>query len=641
MRLTEETKPLFAKVLFELMPPLMRRSLLDDVEFCQKYEFIADAAVVFGDSDVSFQRSTLFEAIRHVLATKAENKVIDSSGKEWGVCSEEKESGLPKLVIYAEGRRHYLPDFSVFSPDQTVRLKSLETAATEVNLPEGTLQGWRSVLSNRTLEDDELDKFHNDLHQTPVYVARSLREEMKTGKSSVSSLVPASRKYFERLIGSYNGSESIKDYAQEVGRAFLAPLWINPSSDSLMSSLLLSAHSVLSDEVPVEKLSRDDLVGSYERIVKNGDVISVLGAIEVGLRILPERPEISPYIVRLVKKIRDDNVDDPSSAFRFFSALFVLVDGELSRTRLFSAEPPFYRRLASLSHASLIQRQIISVGITDPTFCEWAFNSRAEQFFMQSFADMRLEPRWYPSLSGAEQIKADFCGRIMIAAQSHEKYIQGGEIHDLILGASPDSIASQCEFPLPYLPGPLEGAENTPNVIPEEISTLIQEQLHSGKVNPTSFIALVNSAMLFKVETYHAVSAAEILKSCNYRLSSVEDKHQLLSIMNGLALAAASCRNHLLADELRVLLRRYLNDSQYGITPEDVLGICLIASASRKDLNEWRLFLGEWVTELSFRDLNGGLGEVLLSRLQCLCHAAPELWATSSKADAALRSVKN
>src|SRR5690606_9018542 len=134
---------------------------------------------------------------------------------------------------------------------------------------------------------------------------------------------------------------------------------------------------------------------------------------------------------------RDDNVEDSSKGLRLLSALFILVDGELSRTRLMSAEPPFYRRLASLSQAALIHRQLVTSG-ADDTFCDWAYSNRGEQYYMQTLADMRLEPRWNPDLSAASQMKADFFGRIMIAARDYEENIKNSALHDLIPGAGPD-----------------------------------------------------------------------------------------------------------------------------------------------------------------------------------------------------------
>jgi hypothetical protein len=258
---------------------------------------------------------------------------------------------------------------------------------------------------------------------------------------------------------------------------------------------------------------------------------------------------------------------------------------------------------------------------------------------MQSLADMRLEPRWNPDLSAAHQMKADYFGRIVFSAKKYEDNILDCEIYDIVLGADSQSLQSLGGFPNPYLPGPLEGVEDNPNIIPDELSTAIKAQLRSNDIGPSSFTALVNSAMIFKIDSDQVKLAAELLRLGNYWLANVEGKPQLLANLNGLAVVAASGRNHMLADELRVLMRRYWRNSQYAISIEETVRICLIASASRVDLNEWRMFVGDWFTELAFGELEGDEGDVLLSRLQCLCHASPELWVSCSKADAALRAL--
>jgi len=60
------------------------------------------------------------------------------------------------------------------------------------------------------------------------------------------------------------------------------------------------------------------------------------------------------------------------------------------------------------------------------------------------------------------------------------------------------------------------------------------------------------------------------------------------------------------------------------------------AAASRSDLNDWREFLGDWLTELAFGDLEVEDSKILHSNLRTLCHSVPELWVSCGRADAAL-----
>ena len=624
-----------AHTALEFVSPLIRNSLLDEPEFRQEYGLRTEAVLALGDSGVSIQRAGIFDAVRKSLAGSVELEVTDADDREWKLRNEAETGQPPKLVMLSKEQRLFLPDFAVLSPDSAVRLRSLDEAAFNVNLPTSAQDKWREILAVRALEDDEVDPFHSDVRDTPVHLMRAIRSEIVAGQSSVSSLVPFSRRYFDRLVGAYDGSTSVRDYAAGSRGRFLTQLSAWRPYEGFLFSLFLSSHSALTANVGVERLDREDLVRAYDFIEKRGDMLSRLGAIEVGLRILPENAEIEPFLIRLIQQIRDDDVDSATSGFRLFAALFVLVEGELARTRLMCAEPPFYRRLASLSQAALIHRQLVNSGVEYDAFCEWAFNNRGERYYMQSLSDMRLEPRWNPDLAAASQMKADFFGRLMIAASTYEAYIKESDLYALILGAGSTSLHSLSEFPAPYFPGPLEGAENTPNVLPADLSEAIEAQL-KDEVGPSAFIALVNSAMIFRVDAGQADLAAKALKLGNHRLANVKDKSQIFGVVNGLATVAAVARNAALADELRILMRRYRRDPQFDFSIEEDMRVCLVAAASRAELTDWRDFVGEWLTELAFGEFEGEDGNVLHSHLQFLCHSVPELWVSCGKADAAL-----
>ena len=629
-----------AQAALERLPSTIRNTLLKEKEFRDKYGFKTEGVIALKDSGVSIQRSVLFNAIREILSGVTEGRLTDTNGREWTIKNAAEDGDLPALFISADDQRLDLPDFAALSPESVIRLRSLNEAASNVNLPARAQDTWSNVLSERALDDEEIDQFHSEFRDTPIHVAYSIGSEIEGGRSSIACLVPNSNRYYERLVGSYDGSTSIRDYAAGTGRKFIERLSKWRPYDGFLLSLFLSSHSAMTAEITIDHLGSEDLVRAFDLLEKQGDKLSQLGAIEIGLRTLPARPEIESYIIRLIEKVRDDNVEDSSKGLKLFSALFILVDGQLSKTRLMSAEPPFYRRLASLSQAALIHRQLATSGVDD-SFFEWAYSNQGEQYYMQTLADMRLEPRWIPEFSAASQMKADFFGRIMIAARNYEEHIKNSALHDLILGTGPDSLQSRSEFPYPYYPNPLEGAEDCLNTLPADLLETIETQLSAEEVGPASFIALVNSAKIFRVDTSQVELVAKALKLANYRLASLENQSQLLVILHGLATVAAVARSTALADELRILVRRYRRDSQHGFSIEEAMRICLIASASRKDLTYWREFVGDWLTELAFEELKGNEGSMLHSHLMCLCHVVPELWVSCARTDAALRTFND
>ena len=630
-------KFILARKALEFVPPLIRETLLEEPSFRKEYGLEGDSIISFSEFDFSIQRSTLFDSARKVLSGASEKKVINKKGQKWRLKNINKKEELPSLSLSRGKKRFYLPTFfALLSPNREIRLCSLNKVASDINLPDSASDSWRNILSERALEDDEIDAYLSEFRDTPVEKTRAIHHSKIMGKQiSVSSLVPSSRRYFERLVGIYDGSTSICDYASGSGRKLFDQLSAWRPYEGFLYSLFLSSHVSLTEEISVDQLDSENFVQAFDFLDKHGDRISQLGAIEVGLRVLPSRPEIEQALIRLIEQIRDDDVDGQMSNFKLLSALFCLVDGELSRTRLFSAEPPFYRRLAALSHTALIHRQLVSSSIDVDKFSKWAFNN-CGGFYMQSLADMRSEPRWIPNFATAVQMKADFFGRILITANKYEQNITGSQIYDLVFGDGAGSLQPFTDSLDTWLPGPLEGTEATQNVLPPKLAEVIETQLGAEEVGPSSFPALVNLSLIYRISTDQAELATTALKRANHHLRNIEDKSQLLDILGGLSTVAAVARSPALADELQILVRKYSRDATYELSIQEFITICLVAAASRSELNEWTEFVGDWLTELAFSDLKADEARELHSCLNWLCHVVPELWVSCGRADAAL-----
>ena len=620
----------------EYVPPLIRNHLLDDPEFIRKYELKTEVLLTFDDAGVSMQRTEIFDAVRKVLAGENNVKVTDVDGRTWKLQNEADKRQQPKLVLLREEQKIELPDFTVLSLKATLRLRSLDQAAYNTNLPPSARHNWRAILEKRALNDDEVDPFHKDLRDTPIYLMRSMRSGILSGKSTVSSLIPSKRSYFERLVGVYDGSKNVADYAASTGKLFLNQLSEWKPYEGFLFSLLLSSHFALTAEVSVEDLESEDLVRALEWIANKGDLLSKLGAIEIGLRVLPNNPKIEMVLVGLTEQIRDDDTDNPSSGFKLLASLFVLADGEIARSRVLCTEPPFYRRLASLAHAALMYRQFLDSDIRLDKICEWAYESRIEQYFIQSCVDMRMEPRWNPHLSTSVQLKEEFLGRIMIAASSHSEKIEDGPLSKLILSKEPNSILSMTDFPTSYFPGPLEGVEIPPRELPAILSEAINEQLNSDKLASSSFNALVASAMTFGIDSDKVELATNALRLSHYTLTNIQHRPELVTTLSNLATVAAISRNHSFADELRITCRKYRQNPQHSLSISEELLVCVVAAASRSEIDLWREFIGEWMTELAMADLEPVEAQKFQSLLKCLCHAQPELWVSCGRAEAAL-----
>ena len=448
---------MLARKALEFVPLLIRKTLLEDPGFREEYGFVRDGTITFPDFGIKVRTSTLFGAARKVLSGVPEKKVIDTQDQKWKLKDINKKGELPNLSLSCGKKSFPLPDFlTVLSSDKDIRLRFLDEAISDFNLPNSASDLWRKILTERALKDDEVGTFYREFLDTPVEKARLIRDEFKKEHISTSSLVPPSHRYFERLVGGYSESTSIRDHASKNGKKLFEQLSAWRPYEGFLFSLFLSSHAALTDEINVDQLNNEDLVRAFDFLDKHGDRISQLGAIEVGLRVLPSRPEIEQILIRLIEQIRDDDVDGQASGFKLLSALFCLVDGELSRTRLFSSEPPFYRRLAALSQAALIHRQLVSSSVNIDQFSEWAI-SNCGGFYLQSLVDMRSEPRWDPDFVMASQMKADFFGRILNAAKKYEQNITGSQIYNLVFGHEAGSLQPSNDFLETWFPWTIRG----------------------------------------------------------------------------------------------------------------------------------------------------------------------------------------
>lgn len=631
-------KALFAKASLSIMPPLIRDTLLQDSTFCNDHGLKADAVITFEPVSLSISRSKLFDAIRSVLSDMSEVIVTDVEGQEWKLVSKNDNPNKPILELSHEGESLRLPDFAVLSPNPQLRLRSFEEQASESNLPSSAKEDWLNVIAQRPLGDHEVTELENDLYDTPIHVAQSLRRKFEMGGVGVSDFVPDSRRYYERLIGTYDGSASIKEYATRSARQVMTCLSSLSPYDGFSLSLLLSAHSSLTQEIQISGFSNEELSRTYDLIAKHGDRLSQIGAIEVGLRILPEFPMIEPFIVSLIEQIRYENVDDSDRGFQLLSALFILVDGELSEKRLFPSEPPFYRRLASLAQAALIHRQLMDTEVGEP-FRHWAINVCGEQYYLQTLVDMHKEPRWNPDMANAILLKAEFLGRIINAGQNYQNHISNTSLNEKIKALQSDSLGLLNKFGYwPFHPGPLEGADIPPMKLPADCREMIETQLNSDELTETSFAPLINSAMFFEIDSDCLDLALKVLQENHYGFPGLKDKSQLLYMLTGIAEVAAVCRRPEFASTLRSHIRGYKYKKQYNLSIDEGLKVGMIAAASYRNKEDWQKFIGEWITEMAFGELRENEGRMLHSRLQYLCYIVPELWLSCSKADAALKA---
>lgn len=624
----------------KLFPHSISEQLILDNDFRTDYGLTIDADITFGDNASSFHRKDLYNCIKETLSgTKVKNVLKDCAGEEWELEIEKKDNkcilrslhGVDEIII---------PDFYGFSPNQKVRIDGFESEADAVNLSSFEKTKWHNILIADILSDEQVDELNTEINETPVRFEEIFRKEVRNKQSQLSSFVPNNKKYYERLVGIYHQSININEYAHNEMPKHINQLLAWRTYDGFLYALLLSSHSLNLSSIDVSNINDDELVKAYEWLQNNGDLISKLGAIEIGLSIIDKRPSIEPYLTKMIQQIRDDDLDNKCGRFKLLSALVMLVDGELSRTKILRELPPFWRRLASIAQASLIERCVIEADIDIASLGKWANEVRGHYFYIQTMSDLRLEPRWYPHYIDAEQLKPEFIGRISTVAHSNTSKIKAPSLIELLYGKSSDSIQSLMEFPFPFLPGPLEGSLESLNEPPSEVLEIIKKQLGEDNLKIKSFTALVNSALIYRIDSNHAQLAAKALRAVKHELRQTDNKEQVFVILQGLSTVAAVTRSKELADEIKILTRRCRLEPGNNLHASQALMVGLISAAAYSELRDWCKFVGEWVTELAFQSLEIDEMKILHLHIMQLCNITPELWITCGRAVAALSAVE-
>jgi hypothetical protein len=330
-----------------------------------------------------------------------------------------------------------------------------------------------------------------------------------------------------------------------------------------------------------------------------------------------------------------DDPDDTEGRPTLLCSLIVMVEGELARTGIARRQPPFWRRLAAIAHASVIEREIIAINISRSAFNEWAMQSCGRLYYLQSFVDLRSEPRWLPDFVLPGQLKAECIGRIVGAAHSNSEKIQTAELKTLLLGQESGGVQSHLRLPFAFLPGPLEGGIESIAVMPNDIESELRKKLDAEELTPQSFVPLVNSALIYRIGPQLAQLAAQVLRRAKHQLRQVRAQNETFSLLSGLATVAAVTRSSELAEEVRILVRVIRRRPGIDITLDDAIRIAMIAAAGYSDRDKWCKCLGEWLTELAFEDMTREQAVFFRQHLDILCQLEPNLWETCARAEAA------
>lgn len=622
-------------MLLGMFPPKLREGALESRALRDRLSLSLEVTIRLDAIGASFRRSILFRAIRQVLNDPASRvDVPDAEDVPWQL---KFNADKKALELVREEKAHSMPDFTCLHPVAAARLEWFDRENKKFELRDERMRSWRQTLERRPLDDEEVDELYKEYRLSPRYVSGSIENHLRRKSVAIDILVPNDIRYFERLVGEPGECRDVKEFYDKVVTPRNAELVSKDLANGFRASFLLCAHPFGAGSIPSVEGRSEEVSAVFKWILSNGDLVSQVGAMEWGLANLNVHPVLDEPLTALAERIRNEDPKDREGRLRLFSALVVLVDGELAGTGICRDRPPFWRRLASIAHAAIIERAILATGMISADFAEWAMETRGFVYYLQTFIDLRREPRWLPDFILPGQLKPEFAGRVVaVAAQAA---LEQGPLHELILGDGDNSLRTQVEFPDSFFPGPLEGGSPAIQSMPEDVEEALIRNLQKDEIAPRSFAALVNSALVWKLDQKWADLAADRLRQAKYQLRDITSQNEAFTLLSGLSTVAAVTRSMRLAEEARVLMRVIRRKPGLEITMENAVRISLIAAAAYQGLGDWCKYVGDCLSEFAFENTTTDKASVLHNHIAVLRSLEPALWRTSSRADAALTGL--
>lgn len=637
MRKIEDPRTVLALSLLQLFPSSIRVDAAEDPSFQERYGLSFDATITLKGLGVSFKRSKLFVAVRALYehSRPVAVETIDGRSAELSIEATDSE---PSLYMRIDGERVQVPSFWMLSGDKAGRLASFKVNVAGCNLPDSTIKEWRGRIEDHALGDDEVADLMEDLRSTPQATAEAIRDEFSKDQGDIPVLVPRLHRYYKGLIGDRGDACNVSQYAKGNARRQVERLLDWDFEQGLAQCLLFCANPQLSALVDISGKPAGVVERFFTWLARSGDRFSQIAGVEIGIRALAEYPKIEPILLKLIEDIRDEDTSAKTGRLALTANLFVFVDGELARSRVFANEPPYWRRLAATAQSSLIERILVELGAEEEDSSEWVA-LRAQDFYMQTLADLREEPRWPPDLMNARQLRLELLMRARIAATDVERTLPAGSLRDLLLNEGDDRLVQGTEMLLACAPSPVEGGMEAPRPFPEELLADLRKPLEGTALEVGTFASVVNFSLMYRFDHDIAGLISRRLREVRYRVDLKADSDITFTLLMGLATIAASARHPDLADEVRILVRILVRRGDLSADAEGRMRIALLACASRKDKDAWCKAVGEWLLEIANGDFGQADAARFRSYVRSLCHAVPELWEDAAKVDAALAAI--
>ena len=620
------------------VPPSFRDAIATDGEFIAEFQLEDISVISFNQPAITVYRRSLLDSLGLLFSQLAPVSVETPDGRECVVRFGQQDRPIP---ILSQGDHNILlENFLVFSPDSTARIRSFTARADYYEVPPPDRIRWEELLRGRIPSPQEFDAITRDLRDSPAGCELLIAQALEAGNLVIDSIVPASQRYYSRLIGCYDMSATIDRFVQGALGALLDTHVAAVDEWGVHRCLLAGIDPRIIEMIPLTDDVANATLNGLEEIVSSSDVVSQISAVELVLRFLDTVPSMGHFVGALIDSIIGDDPESPSSRFAMFYHLFVIIDSRLVQIRVLADCPPFYRRAAALAQAALVQSVMLRHSVQSHALVELARSPQSIYNRVQSLADMRRDPLWHPGFASTDYFMSNSYARIGRALiRTRERLGQSRFVElvgaDVAAMCNDDRVTSLEIMPSP-LGGPILGLVRSES----DIRSSIRLSLDASECSLSEFHKVATYLRFLSVDDQDVVKHFERLLvdfEVAIKNDSISESRPLwLSLLAGVA---ATTKSGVVTDFVHSLLLQLLAGEDCPVDVGTICDIGIVACSSSPSAVEWRDDIGAWFQALADLNLDPSRTRVLSLILETLCFLFPELWIRCGRSYASLRSV--
>lgn len=613
------------------LPKSMRSKLVDDEDWLRSLDIPFNPQLKLNvPGEPVFDRDEAWNAVSKASSGDGSSLIEDTEGKEWNIA----QGGDGRVFMRVDGADRPLafPDVEYMATESESRLRHLHQRCAELGIRESSVLELREKLERRALTPREVEQVQSFYEKHPLPLLERLKDELRS-ETTINALFPGDALYYENTIGAWGGEPDIADFAD----SHSPELGDFPFDVQLELGLLRSGHS---STVPIALFNEADVDELRRFIVARAsglDIWSLTGFIEG----LLSRPDVlDSFAEELLQALTefDRVVNRSAERIRLAGSLCKAADDRIRSAMAGKPHSPYWRRLAAMSQAAVVERALIDASASIEPFTE-RMEGLIGPYYWASTIDMQEEPMWAPFLLSEHQLQQELVGRVLIAWQKHiagtPLFEKTGDRFSPILEA-----LSECRDMIHgSLPGPAEGATTLvecPGEMIDGIDGLLNADV-SAKAGAWGTLAVVGTALLLPTDVLDRL-LADIVDSGVAPFAECGENQTQHTLIRLAHLAAAS-RNEPLSKAIIKLARDLSSIRDYGFPTYACLLVSAIAVAAISDRSRWRESLLECVGHAAFHCEDRHEAINCMAAIDGFGKADWTLRLPMAKAGAALKSV--